>query len=58
MNNFRFACLCVLCFAIILGIIDYNSPPSGVFSCSERISNPTEIQKQCERLTRGQWWNK
>lgn len=29
-----------------------------VYACSDKEENPTHIQQQCKRLTRGQWWNK
>jgi hypothetical protein len=29
-----------------------------VYACSDKEDNPIEVQKQCERLTRGQWWAK
>jgi len=31
---------------------------SDVYVCSDKESNPPDIQKQCERLTKGQWWHK
>lgn len=30
----------------------------GVYVCSDKEDNPTHIQQQCKRLTRGQWWAK
>jgi len=30
----------------------------GVYACSDKEDNPPEIYKQCQRLTRGQWWAK
>ena len=31
---------------------------SDVYACSDKLENPPEIYKQCQRLTRGQWWAK
>lgn len=28
-----------------------------VYSCSDKKQNPPDVQKHCERLTRGQWWH-
>ena len=30
----------------------------GVYACSDKEDNPTHIQQQCKRLTKGQWWAK
>jgi len=30
----------------------------GVYACSDKEDNPTHIQQQCKRLTKGQWWSK
>lgn len=30
----------------------------GVYSCAEKQDNPTHIQQQCQKLTKGQWWAK
>ena len=29
-----------------------------VYVCSDKKANPPDVQKQCERLTTGQWWHK
>jgi len=29
-----------------------------VYACGDKQSNPPDVQKHCERLTRGQWWSK
>jgi hypothetical protein len=52
------SCVCLLVLGVIGSIIHYQLPPSGVFACSDKVLNPPEIQKQCLRLTKGQWWNK
>lgn len=32
---------------------------SDVYACTaDKDILPTEVQKQCKRLTRGQWWHK
>lgn len=31
---------------------------SGVYSCGDKDENPSDVQQQCKRLTRGQWWAK
>jgi hypothetical protein len=38
-------------------LVDLNIR-SSVYACSDKEENPTEIQIQCKRLTKGQWWNK
>ena len=31
----------------------------GVYACSSDKGNmPTQIEQQCKRLTKGQWWHK
>lgn len=30
----------------------------GVYACSDKDENPSDIQRQCKRLTKGQWWSK
>ena len=51
-------CISVLVFGTIASVIHYQSPPSGVYACSDKDWNPPEIQKHCAKLTKGQWWHK
>ena len=54
----------VLACLLAIGICNFSSVlvelslRSEVYACSEKENNPTEIYKQCQRLTRGQWWAK
>lgn len=53
-----------LVLACLLAIGIYNFADSavdlylkgGVYSCLDKEENPTHIQIQCKRLTKGQWW--
>ena len=51
-------CACVLCVGVVGSIWFYQYPHSVVYACHEKETNPAEIQKLCERLTKGQWWHK
>ena len=56
-------CLTILCvgvlFASFIGSLWYYTyPHSVVYACSDKESNPPDVRKMCERLTRGQWWHK
>lgn len=55
--------LITLCVGVLmLGLVGllwfYNAPASKVYACADKKLNPVDVQKQCERLTRGQWWSK
>jgi hypothetical protein len=52
------SCFAILCFGMIGSLWFYQYPHSVVYSCSDKANNPTDVQKLCERLTRGQWWSK
>lgn len=53
-------------FALLFAIGAYNFIDAamdlylkgGVYSCSDKLDNPPDIHRQCERLTKGQWWAK
>lgn len=53
----------VLVSLLVIGVINFGkslvelSMRSEVYSCADKEANPTEIQRQCKRLTRGQWWS-
>jgi hypothetical protein len=54
----------VLVCLLIIGAVDLGkalvelSLRSEVYACTaDKDVMPTEVQRQCKRLTRGQWWN-
>lgn len=54
-----FACL------LAIGLINLASTAmtmylqtGPVYVCSDKKDNPPDVQKHCERLTKGQWWHK
>ena len=54
----------VLACLLAIGIFNFAdavielSLRSDVYACtSDKDDLPAEIQKQCKRLTRGQWWH-
>lgn len=51
-------CVYVLAFGFIAVAGWYNYPQSIVYACADKENNPSDVQKLCERLTKGQWWNK
>jgi len=51
-------CVGVLMFGMVGTMWFYQAPLSGVYVCSDRKLNPTDVQQQCERLTKGQWWHR
>jgi hypothetical protein len=51
-------CVGVLTFGIIGSVWFYSYPHSVVYACSDKESNPADVQILCERITRGQWWSK
>ena len=55
----------VLACLLAIGIMNFANTAielslrSDVYACTaDKDDLPTEIQKQCKRLTRGQWWTK
>ena len=57
-DNLTILCVGALVLGIVGGICYYNYPHSIVYACSDKELNPPEIQQQCQKLTRGQWWSK
>lgn len=59
MTFFKVALACLLA----IGVFNFAealvemSLRSQVYVCSDKENNPSEIQRQCKRLTRGQWWH-
>lgn len=54
----------VLASLLAIGIVNFGSSlvelslRSEVYACTaDKDIMPTEIQRQCKRLTKGQWWN-
>lgn len=53
-------------FVCLIGIGLYNFGEalvgnlirSGIYACNDKHSNPPDVQQQCKRLTKGQWWSK
>ena len=53
------ACLLAIGIVNIASVIVELSLRSQVYACtSDKDILPIEIQKQCKRMTRGQWWTK
>jgi hypothetical protein len=57
-DNLFIGCLAVLCAGVIGTMWFYSYPSSVVYACSDKQSNPPDVQLLCERLTQGQWWGK
>jgi hypothetical protein len=51
-------CVSVMLFGSIGGLWFYQYPHSTVYACSDKESNPPDVQVLCQRLTQGQWWAK
>ena len=49
-------CVGVLAVGVIGTVWFYQMPSSKVYACSDKDLNPVEIQKQCQQLTKYQWW--
>jgi len=61
MTFFKTALACLLAIGIInfASVVVELSLRSDVYACtSDKDKLPVDIQKQCKRLTRGQWWHK
>ena len=55
----------VLACLLAIGIFNFADTAmhlvvrSEIYACTaDKDKLPTEIQKQCKRLTKGQWWHK
>lgn len=48
----------VLVALVVGGLILTENVQPDVFACSDKEKNPPDVQAQCKRLTRGQWWAK
>ena len=54
-----FACLFAIGLFNLLDAAMEIYLKGGVYACSTDKENlPTNIEQQCKRLTKGQWWNK
>lgn len=49
-------CAYILGFGVIGTMWFYNYPHSVVYACSDKESNPPDVQKLCKEWTKGQWW--
>ena len=61
MRLFQVAFGCLLVIAIIntASVLVEMSLRSDVYACnSDKQKLPPDVAKQCERLTKGQWWHK
>ena len=53
------ACLLAIGIVNIASVVVELSLRSDVYACTaDKDILPTEVQKQCKRLTQGQWWTK
>lgn len=60
MTFFKVVLVCLLAIGIFnfMDALIEMSLRSGVYACSsDKGSYPADIEKQCKRLTRGQWWH-
>ena len=48
----------LLAFGIVATTWFYSYPHSVVYMCSDKESNPADVQILCEKITRGQWWSR
>ena len=55
--NFKIVCIVCIALGVVGSSIYLQVPPSGVYACSDKENNPPDVQHQCKRLTRGQWWH-
>jgi hypothetical protein len=51
-----FACLLAIGLYNFLDALVDNMIHNNIYQCSDKENNPADVQKQCKRLTRGQWW--
>jgi hypothetical protein len=60
MTFFKVTLACLLAIGIInlATVLVEVSLQGKIYACSDKEDNPTEIQKHCQRLTKGQWWAK
>ena len=61
MTFFKIVLACLLAIGIvnIASVVVELSLRSDVYACSsDKAELPSEIAKQCKRLTRGQWWHR
>jgi len=61
MTFFKIVLACLLAIGIVnfASVIVELSLRSQVYACSsDKEILPTEIEIQCKRLTKGQWWHK
>ena len=59
MTFFKVVLACLLAiglFNFANTAVMYYTQIGEVYSCSDKENNPPEVQRQCKRLTRGQWW--
>jgi len=44
--------------AVVLVIVVHEQVPiNTVYVCSDKEKNPPDVQAQCKRLTKHQWWS-
>jgi hypothetical protein len=41
---------------VFLVVIIEDVTRNTVYVCSDKELNPPDVQEQCKRFTRGQWW--
>jgi len=49
--------LCLIAMMCIVHTIG-DEFTNKVYACSDKGSNPPDVQELCKRLTKGQWWSK
>lgn len=61
MTFFKIVLACLLAIGIVnmASVVVELSLRSNVYACTaDKSELPPEIQNQCKRLTRGQWWHR
>ena len=53
-----FACLIAIGLYNFADTLVDNTIHGNIYQCSNKESNPADVQLQCKRLTRGQWWHR
>lgn len=53
-----FACLVSIGLYNFADALVDNVIHNNIYQCSDKESNPPDVQLQCKRLTRGQWWHR
>jgi hypothetical protein len=53
-----FACLIAIGLYNFFDALVDTTIHNNIYQCSDKESNPPDVQLHCKRLTRGQWWHR